>query len=209
MTISPVVGETASAVLTRLYSESAYPADGGPRGNGSPDPRAYVGYGFPVSSEQGELLYFLARAIGSRRVVEFATPFGLSTIYLAAAMRDNGGGVVVGSEIVAEKAALARDHLDEAGLSAWAEIRVGDARQTLRDVSGPIDLALVDGWPTGEVPSLAKQVAEILAPQMRTGAVMVNDNAEPDYLEFVRDRSNAFRSITASLGRPTELAIRE
>jgi predicted O-methyltransferase YrrM len=209
MTISPIVGDAASAVLARLYAESIYPSDGGPRHRGSTDPSAYVDYAFPVSSTQGELLYFLARSGGARRIVEFATSFGLSTIYLAAALRDNGAGVVIGSEIVPEKAALAQRHLEEAGLTEWAEIRVGDARETLRDVGGLVDLALIDGWPTGEVPSLARQITELLAPQMRSGAVLVNDNAEPDYLAYVRDPANGFRSMVADLGRPTELTVKD
>jgi predicted O-methyltransferase YrrM len=40
----------------------------------------------------------LCRAIGARRIVEAGTSFGVSTLYLAAAVRDNGGGVVFGAE---------------------------------------------------------------------------------------------------------------
>lgn len=36
-------------------------------------------------------VYQVARSIGARRIVEVATSFGVSTIYLAAAVRDNGG----------------------------------------------------------------------------------------------------------------------
>jgi predicted O-methyltransferase YrrM len=208
MTLSSQIGEPAASVLSRLYADMEYPADGGPRGVGSADPHAYTSFGFPVSSEQGELLYFLARAIGARRIVEFATSFGISTIYFAAAVRDNGGGTVIGTEIVPEKAALAQQHVDEAGVAEWVEIRIGDARETLRDTGGSVDMALIDGWPTGEIPSLAKEVALILEPQMRSGALMINDNAEPDYLEFVRDPSRGFRSLTLRLDRPTELSLK-
>src|SRR5262245_8106610 len=52
----------------------------------------------PVSAETGRLLYGLARATHARNVVEFGTSFGISTIHLAAALRDNGGGRVIGSE---------------------------------------------------------------------------------------------------------------
>jgi predicted O-methyltransferase YrrM len=208
MTETPLVGKAAATVLSRLYADMQYPANGGPRGGGSPDPHAYNNFGFPVSSDQGELLYFLARAIGARRVVEFATSFGISTIYFAAAIRDNGGGTVIGSEIVPEKAALAQRHLEEAGLAEWVQIRVGDARETLRDVGGSIDAVLIDAWPTGEIPSLANEVARILEPQMRPGALIINDNAEPDYLEYVRDPSRGFRSLTLRLDRPTELSIK-
>jgi len=43
-----------------------------------------------VSEEDGRLLYLLARAMRARHAVEFGASFGLSTIYLAAAVRDKG-----------------------------------------------------------------------------------------------------------------------
>jgi len=55
-------------------------------------PESMKDFYIPVSREQGELLYLTARAIGARNVVEFGTSFGVSTIYFAAAVRDNGGG---------------------------------------------------------------------------------------------------------------------
>ncbi len=55
----------------------------------------------------------------------------MSTLYFAAAMRDNGGGIVVGSELVPAKVAAARRNLAQAGLAGYAEIREGDARRTL------------------------------------------------------------------------------
>jgi hypothetical protein len=54
----------------------------------------------------------LCRALGAQRLAE--TSIGVSTLYLAAAVRDNGGGVI-GSEIVPEKVAFARRNLEEAG----------------------------------------------------------------------------------------------
>ena len=45
-----------------------------------------------VSRETGALLYMLARSIGAKTIVEFGTSFGVSTVHLAAALRDNGGG---------------------------------------------------------------------------------------------------------------------
>ena len=52
-----------------------------------------------LSPKQGTFAYMVARSLRARRVVEFGTSFGVSTIYLAAAVRDNGGGLVIGSEI--------------------------------------------------------------------------------------------------------------
>jgi predicted O-methyltransferase YrrM len=138
----------------------------------------------------------LCRALGAKRVAEFATSVGMSALYLAAAVRDNGGGQVIGSETVPEKVASARRKLAEAGLAQLVDIRQGDAHETLGDLGRSVDFVLIDGWPGRERPSLARQVIEIVAPQIRTGGLVLNDNGEPDYLAYVHDPHNGFRSIT-------------
>ncbi len=126
----------------------------------------------PLDAAQGELLYMLARARGARCIVEFGTSFGVSTIYLAAAVRDAGrGGSVIGTELVPAKAASARASLDTAGLGAHVEIREGDARATLRDLDRPVDLLLLDGWPV-----LAMEILQIVEPNLADGAIVVVDN---------------------------------
>ena len=164
--------------------------------------------GFSIHPEQGDLIYLLCRAMGARRVVEFATSIGMSTLYFAAAIRDNGGGKVIGSDIVPGKLAAARRNLAAAGLAAWVDLRPGDARETLRDLGGPVDVALIDGWPGGEGPSLARQMMEIIAPQLRIGGIVINDNAEPDYLDYIRDPANGFRSMSLPLKGGTELSVK-
>jgi predicted O-methyltransferase YrrM len=123
-------------------------------------------------------------------------------------MRDNGGGTVIGSEIVPAKVAAAKRNLADAGLSDYVEIREGDARETLRDLDGPVDFILIDGWPRDEGPSLAREVIEIVAPQLRVGGYVMNDNAEPDFIAFVRDPRNGFLSITLPLKGGTELSLK-
>jgi hypothetical protein len=78
----------------------------------------------------------------------------------------------------------------------------------LRDLGGPVDFALIDGWPNGQDPSLAREVIEILAPQIRTGGYVVNDNAEPDFLQFIRDPANVFISVRLPLKGCTELCVK-
>jgi predicted O-methyltransferase YrrM len=184
-------------------------SDGGPRNaDASHDPFNYAEYGFSILPEQGDLIYLLCRGMHATRVVEFATSVGMSTLYFAAAMRDNGGGTVIGSELVPAKVAAAKRNLADAGLADYAEIREGDARQTLRDLGAPMDFILIDGWPVNKGPSLACQVIEIVAPQLRTGGYVMNDNAEPDFLEFVRDPANGFLSVTLPLKGGTELCVK-
>jgi predicted O-methyltransferase YrrM len=198
------------AVIERLQAERRRPANGSPSDNRpeSQDPYDYADYGFSIHPEQGDLIYLLCRGMGATRVVEFATSIGMSTLYFAAAMRDNGGGMVIGSELVPTKVAIAKRNLAEAGLAEYAEIRQGDARQTLRDLGGPVDFTLIDGWPREEEPSLAREVIEIVAPQLRVGGYVLNDNAEPDFLDFVRAPGNGFLSLTLPIKNGTELSVK-
>ena len=93
-------------------------------------------------------------------------------------------------------------------MSDYVEIRAGDARETLRDLGGDVDFALIDGWPADEGPTLALQVMQLIAPQMQGGAIVLNDNAEDDYLAWIRDPANGFRSMSLPLKGGTELSVR-
>ena len=163
----------------------------------------------PLSPKQGTLAYMVARSIGARRIVEFGTSFGISTIYLAAALRDNGGGQVVGSELQPTKLERARAHLGEAGLGDLVEIRAGDARETLKDPGGTVDLVLLDG-----AKQLYLEILQLLTPHLRTGSVILADNilmfrkALRPYVEHVQGPRNGFRSVTLFLGSGTEYSVR-
>lgn len=194
--------------IARLHTTRRHPDRSAMGADKDPSPAAFADIGFSIDPLQGDLIYLLCRAIGARRVVDFATSVGMSALYFAAAVRDNGGGLVIGSELVAEKAATARRNLAEAGLAECVDIRVGDARDTLRDLGGPVDFILVDGWPGTGAKSLARDVIELTAPQLRVGGCVLNDNAEPDFLEFIRDPVNGFVSLSLPIKRGTEVALK-
>jgi predicted O-methyltransferase YrrM len=191
------------SVIDRLVENRRRP-DGGATSN----PYDFADHGFSIAPEQGDLIYLLCRAMGARRVVDFATSVGMSALYFAAAMRDNGGGLVIGSELVPEKVLTAKRNLADAGLLQYTEIREGDARKTLGNLGGPIDFALIDGWPQDSGPSLARQVIELVAPHIRRGGYVLNDNAEPDFLEYVRNPANGFITLTLPIKRGTELCAK-
>jgi len=154
-----------------------------------------------LDPDKAEFCYGLCRAIGARRIIEVGTSFGVSTLYLAAAVRDNcrdgGTGVVIGTEYEAAKAAAARTSFAEAELDAWIELREGDLRETLKDLTGPIDFALFDIW----TPMVGPAV-ELIAPHLRPGAVLCADNTAQryaregyaDYFAFLA--ANGFRTQT-------------
>jgi predicted O-methyltransferase YrrM len=206
----PLLDPKVNPVISRLEETRHRPANGGPLRNAgnSNDPYAYADYGFSIHAEQGNLIYLLCRAQGAKRVAEFATSVGMSALYAAAAVRDNGGGVVIGSELVPQKAFAAWRNLTEAGLGHLVDIRQGDARETMRDLGGPVDFMLIDGWPGAEGPSLARQVMEIVAPQIRVGGLVMNDNGEQGYLDYVRDPANGFRSMSLPIKGGTELSVK-
>jgi predicted O-methyltransferase YrrM len=158
-----------------------------------------------VSPEFGRLLYICARTRSASRVVEFGTSFGISTIHLACAVRDGGGGTVVGTELEPSKAARAQEHLTAAGLADFVEIRVGDALDTLRDgVGGPIDLVHLDG-----AFSLYRPVLEILEPHLQPNALVLAENGTPDYLDYVRDPRSGYVSLALPFepARGNELSL--
>ena len=169
---------------------------------------AYV----PLSPAQGQLVYLLARVCRARRIVEFGTSFGISTIYLACAVKDNvadtncGEGTVIGSEMDEEKRSSAEQNLRRAGLEGFVSIRGGDARQSLSDPGGPVDFLLLDGAKTLYLPILRQ-----LTPYLRNGAVVVSDNTRShrrqltDFLRLVR--TGGFESVSLPFESGTELSI--
>jgi len=168
-----------------------------------------------LDRDKAELCYQLCRALRATRVVEAGTSFGVSTLYLAAGVRDNlrsqgGAGLVIGTEHEPQKAAVARAHFAEAGLSDLIELREGDLRHTLADIRGPIDFMLIDIWTP-----MARPALELVAPALRPGAIVVSDNttqfrdAYRDYFEFVNDPANRLRTITLPFEGGFELTVRE
>ncbi len=153
--------------------------------------------------------YLLCRALGARRVVEVGTSFGVSTLYMAKALRDNGGGVVIGTEHEPEKARLAHAHFEEAGLADLIELREGDLRETLKTLEGPIDFVLVDIWV-----EMARPALELVAPHLRPGAVVCADNtisasrSYAAYFAFVNDPANGLVTHTLPFEGGFEMTVK-
>jgi len=147
----------------------------------------------PVSRASGKLFYMLARSARARNIVEFGTSFGISTLHLAAALRDNGGGRLIGSEFERSKVARARKNLGAGGLSDLVEVREGDALATLsQDLPESIDLVFLDG-----AKGLYLSILSLLEDRLRVGALTVADNADasPQYLTRVRSTANGYLSV--------------
>jgi predicted O-methyltransferase YrrM len=174
-----------------------------------------------LDRSKAEFCYHLARALRARRVVEAGTSFGVSTIFLAAAVRDTvrqetqgphgpgRSGVVIGTEQEPEKARVARAHFAEAGLADLIDLREGDLRETLVDVDGPVDFMLIDIWTP-----MARPALSLIAPRLRDGAVVICDNtlqfreAYRDYFDFVHDPRNGLRTMTVPFEGGLEFTVR-
>ncbi|MDT5150060.1 MAG: hypothetical protein QOI01_1793 [Mycobacterium sp.] len=148
----------------------------------------------PVTPEAGRLLYSLVRATRPQTVVEFGMSLGLSGIHLASAVKDNGSGRVVTTELSAAKIATAKNNFTEAGLSDLITVLEGDALETLKTVDGPVDFVLLDGWKEFYLP-----VIELLEPHLTPGTLIVADNTNmaetQPYLDYVRDPDNGYVSV--------------
>jgi predicted O-methyltransferase YrrM len=176
--------------------------------------RVYHNLSLAVTPERGAVLYLIARAIRATRIVEFGSSFGVSTIYLATAARDNAQGQpasrphVIGSEMEEYKLAVVAKNLNAAGLSNVATVLPGDALKTLEDVQGPIDMAFLDGRK-----DLYLRVLKLLQPKLRDGAVVIADNIfsfkkeVADFLDYVRSGKNGFVSAGIKVSDGMEFSV--
>ena len=203
----PLLGDAAlEAELALLYTQAmrhdpVLRAAATAQGIAEDDVRFYGAMrdaAMPVTPAFGKLLYVLVRAIGARTVVEYGTSLGISTLFLAAALRDNGGGHLLTTELEASKLARAREHLQRAGLAAGVELRQGDALQTLRTGVPPsIDLLLLDGAKSQYLP-----VLQLLEPHLAPSALVAADNSDMvaagDFLAWVRDPARGYVSAAVA-----------
>jgi predicted O-methyltransferase YrrM len=168
---------------------------------------AAAGIYMPISQAGGRLLYSLVRATRPGLVVEFGTSFGISTLYLAAAVRDNGKGRVVTTELSADKIAAARKTFADAGLDDLITVLPGDARETLSTINEPVGFVLLDGWK-----DLCLPVLRLLEPHLAPGTLVVADDVNLEglkpYLDHVRDPANGYECVTFPVEDGMEISCR-
>jgi len=161
----------------------------------------------PISAAAGTLLYLLVRATRPATVVEFGTSFGISALYLAAGLADNGAGRLLTTELSATKVAAARANLARAGLADRVTVLPGDALTTLAELPGPIDLLLLDGWK-----DLCLPVLRLLEDRLPTGALVLADDTTMasmgEYLDYVRDPANGYAGVDFPVEDGVEVSCR-
>jgi predicted O-methyltransferase YrrM len=163
----------------------------------------------PVSPDSGRLLYALVRGAAPGTTVEFGTSYGISTIYMAAAVRDRGDGRVITTELNTAKAERASEYIRDAGLTDVVDLRVGDALETLKGLQPDISVVFLDGWKNLYLPML-----ELLEPALQSGALVAADDLDlfpaalKTYLDYVRDPANGYVSVMIPVGDAMELSVR-
>lgn len=154
----------------------------------------------PVSREFGELMYLTALARKAVNIVEFGSSFGISSIYLSAAARENGGRFT-GTEKDPAKAQIAIANLAEAGLNRVSDIREGDALESLAPLEGPVDFVFLDGWKDLYIPIL-----QLLEPKLADGAIIMADNIHSfrktlkPFVDYATDPAGNYETTILKLG---------
>lgn len=191
-----VFDDAVMRVLDRLYR-----ADAAERDAGLPSARRTRN----LSAESGRLLAILAAAMGATSILEIGSSNGVSTIWLATAMRATGG-FVTGTELIAERAAEADASIAEAGLAAFAKVVPGDARATMATLDGPFDLIFIDAEKDDYVAH-----ADAALPLLRPFGLIVADNVTSHdlggYQRMMRGRDDV-ESITLPFERGFELTLK-
>jgi len=157
--------------------------------------------------DAARFLYITALSAKAKNIVEVGTSRGYSTIWLALVAQKHGGKVVT-CEINPDHAEEARANFEKAGLSDLIEIVVGDARETLRGQSGPVDLLFVDG-----LKGQYETYFDVVYKRMGVGDLIIADNAVShadellDYISYVQNHPS-LESVTVPIGRGLEMTVK-
>jgi caffeoyl-CoA O-methyltransferase len=111
---------------------------------------------------EGRLLETLVFATGAKRILEFGTFTGYSSLSMAAALPEDGQ--IVTLELDPERAAFARSYMDRSPHGRKIEIKVGPALESARGLEGPFDLVFIDADKPGYV-DYYEAALERLAPR--------------------------------------------
>ncbi len=122
-----------------------------------------------VGRAAGRFLETMVLAAGARRVLEIGTANGYSALWLARSLPEDGG--LLSIEIDPRRAAMARTHLEAAGLGDRAHVIVGDATRMVHKVAGPFDVIFNAGDERQYGPLLDR-----LAALLRPGGVLITGN---------------------------------
>lgn len=126
-----------------------------------------------VSPPQGQFLYILARMVKARRILELGSLGGYSAIWLARALPPDGRLVSV--EYDPLFAQVARENINNAGLSSLVHIIQGDAAvildELIKNGEPPFDMIFIDA----DKPNYSLYLSLVLN-LARKGTIIFGDN---------------------------------
>jgi caffeoyl-CoA O-methyltransferase len=123
-----------------------------------------------VQTLHGRLLRLFAESTNAKNVVEIGTSNGYSGLWICLGLRPTGGKLTT-FEIDPHAASLARANFKRAGVDHLVTIVEGDAHETVKRLSEPIDILFIDADKEGYLDYLNK-----LLPLVRPGGLILADN---------------------------------
>lgn len=164
----------------------------------------------PIGEEAGRVLHALILARRPARILELGTSYGYSTLFLADAARSIGAQVI-SMDLADYKQAFARQMLEEAGLAAQVDFRLGDAVEMIRSDAGGYDFVLLDIWKELYLPCF-----EAFYPKLAEEAVIAADNMiqpaiDRPQVRLFREAMQAkpdLQSVLLPIGQGIELAVK-
>ncbi|MFA9478221.1 O-methyltransferase [Phycisphaerales bacterium AB-hyl4] len=170
--------------------------------------REQVDDAWQIPRDEAQLLAQLVRMGRCRSTCEIGVSYGFSTLHLAAAVREHGGHLH-GFDASANKVQAATKHLTEAGLMEHVTLHLGDARETLGQVTPaqPYDFVFIDA-----VKTQSRDYLEAVRPKLAERAVIVTDNTSThrqelgEFVAYLRSLPNA-TSCAVNVGNGFELTI--
>jgi predicted O-methyltransferase YrrM len=147
-----------------------------------------------VPPATGRFVALLAAAAPPGRLIEIGTSAGYSALWIALACRQLGRRVTT-FEVLAEKAALARETFAAAGVEDVVELVEGDARESLGGL-GDIGFCFLDAEK-----EVYGECYEVVVPRLVSGGLLVADNAV-NFAETLRpmlDRALADERVDAMI----------
>ena len=168
-----------------------------------------------VSPNQGKFLQILAQLVEAHAILEIGTLGGYSTIWLARGLRP--GGRLVTLEVDPKHADVARLNISRAGLKDIVEVRVGNALETLPQLSaerrGPFDLVFIDA-DKQNIPIYFEWALKLSRPGtlivvdnvVRNGAVIDADSTDPSvqgvrrFVEMLGAETGASGTVLQTVG---------
>jgi caffeoyl-CoA O-methyltransferase len=122
-----------------------------------------------VGRIEGRFLKMLVRLTGARRVLEIGMFTGYSALMMAEGLPDDGRLITCDVDPKAE--AIARRYFGESPHGHKIEIRMGPALETIKTLSGPVDMVFVDADKTNY-----SNYYEAVMPLVKPGGLIVADN---------------------------------